>query len=890
MPSVSSDEEWRRMPTVSSDAEYLRTPSVSTDAEWRRTIARQSPPVYAPTHHFHRVRRVFGFGPCLSTIDEEDEGRSNVDSGENDMKCSHPRLDSDSECLAPKGTSRTGCLRWALLLAILAIFFIILPVIGLTIGLYFNSMDSIPAPPNCAQGTCQVQGAANGQSKLAAIENPTRTLAWNSYRGPASTSQLSNPVMASVTPFNGTMTIATLTETAALTKRNLLRRKHLPTLTIGSATFAIPDLLFSNVDPCTVLAAYDSVPIPIQVLRMCLHNSPYNKTRAYNTVQSIINALQFYVFLDTIKTRSPLALPDDLVNRTILPNQPFDIIADLTKIQNTTFQTDYLFDSALTTIIKRLRDGHTQYTSCYDVPFVYVAPFPLVNVVENIDGTLKQRVKISSSITSMTSSQLQAFYWSQGLNIADWAGSEVLYIDDQPVLLYLRFWAEFNIALSQDPSADFNSLFVSTMNAASGWAYSVGDFTLRFRLPPKDQISYVVRKPNNETWKIIAPYYVKVASLIAAPFNDTRTFWNAICSPKQITTSGSTTSLVSQRPSIARRTLLVPAEKAGVYLNVATFAENGMSVYVLPSNSTKTVGILAVRDFLPASADLNGQFEYLTSFLRALAALKAQNVTKIIISLTQNPGGIGCIASYITQYIFGTKYYAPMSNFRYSPLLSNLATYFSSSNVTLSTPSQLDMTQFNAPITPYNTISNLYDFSAPTSLSFSGAQSASYTNFIRDNCPLPDAQHNALIQNATRYNPADFLILTDGQCFSACANFVDQLSKGYGVKVVGYGGILGNPMRGGNSFAVVNSLNAIVGEIISAGFHNDSNAPRFLDTTSQFTVAVRQLFPANADLTTGANMDLPSQFEFTPVDYRILPDEKMASDIRYVWQKVARFF
>lgn len=61
-----------------------------------------------------------------------------------------------------------------------------------------------------------------------------------------------------------------------------------------------------------------------------------------------------------------------------------DIMAQLKRIKSQSYQTQYDFHLDISSVIKKLQDGHTVYQDfCYDATYLSFIPFPVVPITSN---------------------------------------------------------------------------------------------------------------------------------------------------------------------------------------------------------------------------------------------------------------------------------------------------------------------------------------------------------------------------------------------------------------------------------------------------------------------------------------------------------------------------
>ncbi|CAG8807926.1 26758_t:CDS:2, partial [Racocetra persica] len=112
--------------------------------------------------------------------------------------------------------------------------------------------------------------------------------------------------------------------------------------------------------------------IDYDALKTCFKSIPFNATNAAQIIDSASHILSnYYVFLDQANKNPPNGFT----------YQPIDIIGELKSLRKTKFKSDYDFKIALRTLIFKLKDGHTRFSSiCYQ-NFHYEQNLSLFSVI-----------------------------------------------------------------------------------------------------------------------------------------------------------------------------------------------------------------------------------------------------------------------------------------------------------------------------------------------------------------------------------------------------------------------------------------------------------------------------------------------------------------------------
>ena len=123
------------------------------------------------------------------------------------------------------------------------------------------------------------------------------------------------------------------------------------------------------------------------------------------------------------------------------------------------------------------------------------------------------------------------------------------------------------------------------------------------------------------------------------------------------------------------------------------------------------------------------------------------------------------------------------------------------------------------------------------------------------------------------------LVLTNGNCFSACAIFTHVMQKRYSLKVVTVGGLTNQSLSSGSS---------------CLGFTEES-LQKYIAPLEGKVQGLPKPFQMNVDLSFASaamyvNSWIPCEYEFIPGNNRIFYDLASYNNIGLLWQKASAFF
>ncbi|KAF9995818.1 hypothetical protein BGZ65_008565, partial [Modicella reniformis] len=540
-------------------------------------------------------------------------------------------------------------------------------------------------------------------------------------------------------------------------------------------------------DPCGVLGHLPLNNVTVLHVSACYKSIDFNQSVAKTTLDSLYTLYNdFFIFRDTALTPN-LTLP--------FTSPPVDILAGLEHIRNNIYTTDYDFHTDLTLLARSLNDAHVSYyPDCYN-SFLFEQPWLLYAPV----------VKGQQS--------LRVYKDELGGKYDD---CEVLQINELDALPYLQAWGDKNTGFSKDAGVRLNNMLVSQeySTETQTWGAVAGSFSRRVSLPESEYVGYRVRCNHTNTSNGLDTEDIRLSWLVRAgpdpeTFTDKASFLQNIClattepgpEPKPELGTPEEDDSPRRKSSVFESELLTrnrreehireyTEKKERLFrkraeggpdrsiqdLPDATFVDGDITaVYQLKSNPK--IGVLVVP-----TMDVSISTE-VPAIQARLAMLADRGVTHIIIDTSGNGGGDIAFSSLLVNVFFPTtdkRTSSHLARFRDSPTAIELAgadlanndvtTYFESGAHANKTTGK-----------PFT--SNL--FSRPVTMDVNG-RVAQYTDeFYMD--------YNLSVLDETKIYPwtghaSKIVILTDGQCGSACGMASELFVNRNGVKAVAVGG------------------------------------------------------------------------------------------------------
>ncbi|KAF9567718.1 hypothetical protein EC968_003177 [Mortierella alpina] len=529
----------------------------------------------------------------------------------------------------------------------------------------------------------------------------------------------------------------------------------------------------SGSDPCAILGALSLNQTTYEHVKSCYMSIEFNPAQAKTTLDTLHSLYNdFFVFRDAALTPD-LALP--------FSSAPVDIVAGIEKIRQKKYSSDFEFHSDLRALANSLNDAHVTYGAACYASIAFIQPISLYAPV--VEG--RQSIRVHTDTTDNKFNDC-----------------EVLTIDGKDAASYLQSWADKSTGYSKDAAVRFNNALSSYTYAAESktWDSKRGEFSLRAVLPESAHLTYGLRcKAAKRDVHYRAPWSV----VHQLEFTDKASFLKNVCeraptpSPESALAANDIkhykrdheTELKEQlwkklhrrqyeekqRSVLNKRALGEAVASPQDFADAIFVAGNTTAVYQLKSQPHIGVLALPTMDVKPATE--------IPTIQQYMTMLTERNVTHLIIDTFGNGGGDVGFASLLTQVLFPSQdksTAAHRARHRASPVLAALA------------EADLKNTTFNGFYDPA-LLADRATFTTFTTNPFLVAENitmngrvASYTQELYMNYDLTEV--DLTIKHPWTNDASKVILLTDGQCGSACGMFSDHLVSKHGVKAVAVGG------------------------------------------------------------------------------------------------------
>ncbi|KAG9083246.1 hypothetical protein FS749_006195, partial [Ceratobasidium sp. UAMH 11750] len=578
-------------------------------------------------------------------------------------------------------------------------------------------------------------------------------------------------------------------------------------LFLGLPVVALATAVPRASDPCEKIAGKPWVE-PRKVNK-CLSYFPFDAKLRDNVVEVVSKTLNQFHTSTKFHRNMPAPFKDDTV----------DLLAELKKIGRTTYKSDYEVHKAVSRQVKRLGDGHAGYLNyCYDSIYSTFIPFPIA-VLANPKNPKDQNIHIvpeASEIATASFSADAIKIWEDALNhkLSYFDGARIVSINGQDPWKYIDNLAAHSGGY-QARTTRQNGFFASY----AGSAYRMGDFAQLSWPPEKDNIRLtIVRKGKSEKERYRVPYL----SRPNADFTDAKSFWSNNCVASATTNGAPINSASSSgsghfknatqqladpdpysKPARFQTDPIRPATEGGRKLAVSTLVLDGplsnveLPPHLSPGTSLNTVGPMkwymlddgktAVLHLSSFSTNSFGAVKQ--GILDGLKAVKAKGANRLLIDLTNNGGGIICLAAYLHRVLAGPvpgidKQPGFDGSVRAQDLPKKIVSKIIANNGGVDPGRDLMYNPLNWRGVNGQFFSSSFNWLSPSINAHVNGITDQFSQKIGDICgpltPTPPSTKPFEFENIA--------IMTNGRCASSCSLFSITMATKYKVKTIVVGG------------------------------------------------------------------------------------------------------
>ncbi|KAH7335675.1 hypothetical protein B0J17DRAFT_667296 [Rhizoctonia solani] len=654
-------------------------------------------------------------------------------------------------------------------------------------------------------------------------------------------------------------------------------------------------------DPCTKIVNQAwSKPSEVS---SCLSSFPFNATLRDNVVDVLSKTFsQFHT-----STNFHLHMPDPFTDDTV------DLLGEFQRIRKTTYKSDLELHRDISTTVKRLGDSHAGYVNyCYDSLFSTYLPFPLVVLarpgaedVQNIYIAPEASLVVTNEFGDEAITTWQAAVG--GRNLTELNGAQIVSINGQDPWAVVDTYAA-TAGGFQAKTTRQNGFFASY----SLWEYIMGGFAQLALPPPNDTVTLTLIRngtTSQETYNV--PYLSRIGSK-TVEFTDAQSLWTNNCLPNRKTNGGNPSDGVAvskmktmaglkstdeedplSEPAKFQRMPIIPPVVDGRRETFASLVYDEPQDIAFPESllpTTYVTGYGAVQwqmleDNKTAVlwlASFDGRsIDMRKAIMRGLNEVKVKGAERLLIDVTNNGGGIICLASFLHRVLAGPQPGLDVQpgldgSVRAQDLPQKIVAKIVAGGLPEDDTSYYNPSNYkNAQGTEYAANFNWLD--PPINVQVNGV-SDKFSQKIGDTClPFP------LDPPATQpFKFENIAIISNGRCASSCSLFSILMRTKYNVKTVVMGGKQGTTQQycgvvGGQSLNFV-PFNV---ELKTLGLKNDTLAPPDFLTNSYQGLTWKLAYSPSDPNSFEEFKTHPAQFNFP-----LLPST--VNNPQAIWEDVTR--
>ncbi|KAF2971245.1 hypothetical protein GQX73_g2397 [Xylaria multiplex] len=518
----------------------------------------------------------------------------------------------------------------------------------------------------------------------------------------------------------------------------------------------------------------------------CLTSVPFNPAVA-------TRFLRYYN--DTLSFHSTLSYLKDPPSTYQQPS--VDLLGGLQSLQyavnSGSFANQYEFEVALQLLLLNAHDDHLYLNAGILSAFSFGSPFDIVSL--SVDGVETPKVYIASDVF-----ESNAF--------TSYEPSAIKLINGQDATAYLETFAAGNVAGSVDPDTDWNRLMFSFAQDIQGFFNVFSGLTPFY---PGETITIELENGTTFTERNLGIYFSQgptgpletggdfynffVLGFLPASFDPNVDF----ADPTVVDDSPTTVpSEVVTPPPLSWNSPAYPEIPDVAQPDLGLIGGGVLSGYFLNSSS---VSVLSIPSFDVFDDALSTAQTTVTEFIRRTQAAGLQ---RVVIDLQQNKGGQVLLAVNIFKQFFpniepfgGSRLRAHHATDVMGQAITDRFNQLSPSDsdfAILSPVEWVATTRIDAETnSSFASWSQFFGPVISTGDAFTRTQRFNFSNEIFVDSLIGNEGNFSVIstpsQKATPpWAPEDIIILTDGDCSSACALFVEMMHHEAGVRIVTVGG------------------------------------------------------------------------------------------------------
>ncbi|CAE6493211.1 unnamed protein product [Rhizoctonia solani] len=666
----------------------------------------------------------------------------------------------------------------------------------------------------------------------------------------------------------------------------------------------------TRTDPCAIIS--NTTWLKPSKIHSCLSHFSFNTTLRDNVVDVLSKTFdQFHA-----STKFHLNMPEPFKDLTI------DILGELQRIKQLTYSSDFELHQDISRTVKRLGDGHAGYANyCYDSLFVTYLPFPLAVLAQpgNEDVQNIHIVPEASEIATMVFGRgaLKIWHSALGRNLSDFDGARIVSIGGKDPWDVVDAYAAASGSY-QSKTTRQNNFFSSYQLQG----YRMGDFAESALPIWGDSVSLTLVRNGTSTEETYDVPYLSRKESGTVNFTNAKELWANNCRPTRSTNGQSYVDQVSRKkgktvtgaevvspddpyssPARFQRDPIIPQVYRGRRLAVSSLINDGPQLdMTLPEHMIATGNVSGTGDMnwfvlkdrktaVLRLLSFSGDFPALQqNVLDGIDAVKSAGASRLLIDVTNNGGGIVCLASWLHRVLAGPEPeldFQPGMNgsVRAQELPKKIVDAIVNNRTGLSATELLNSLYKPSEWKNINnkTFPTDYNWLDPgVEVQINGVADT-FSQSMGDTCLPFDIE-------PPKSRPFEFeniAIMSDGRCGSSCSLFSILMHVRHKVKTVVVGGKPGTSQQycgivGGQSsnFALMDS------ELKTFELKNDSLAPPDFLTNSLQGIVWRLAFSPSDSSTFEEFKSHPAQYAFPLLPSTVNNPNALWKDVtRRLWQE-----
>ncbi|KAJ3108021.1 hypothetical protein HDU97_002601 [Phlyctochytrium planicorne] len=634
-------------------------------------------------------------------------------------------------------------------------------------------------------------------------------------------------------------------------------------------------------DPCLGLGDQVNTFSSFESVYACLNSFPIGSAEMVSTVTNVKKILDLYPYMDLVQGSTSPLFPSNI-----------DLLSSLDGIAASSISVAFEFHTKVTFLLNSVYDSHMLYTPlCFKTLFQFVQPWHIAATYPANSPKPVLKLRGTHLKESMRKDAFQL--WRDALDgktPLDYDGYTIVSIDGMDPVDAVQAYADKYSGYGKEANSRFNNVLMFPWYSLGSYILKPGSFYttpfLGYNASPIRE--YRLKSPSGSETTLRVPWIAYNLKKIRSQHT-----LQALCTLNGKTSdesdpvdNGDMRDLEQfdeiddeadfqdqldvlpkikidwSRSTTSRSRALEPIPPFDLYRPL--YSDRHNAFYILED---RKVGVWVISTFTIKGEISEFYPSWVANVTTGLIGLQNRGATKLILDVSGNKGGVGCVSRVFANYLLsGTN--PLLVDFRATDAMKALwKTSFFGKGLSL--------------LKPYPSGTEIRDVKTVTRAGkqsrFSGyfVTKCAATNGTVEYPPLP-----------RKYTPNDIAIVSNGNCGSACSLMIRALRDTWKVPAYVYGGATKTTFTPtsyeGGFVTSLRKLNAHTVDKEDLSASELALLPSNFPNSIQFRFAIMEAFSPNG------KQGLNNPIEWTPSPAEEWLDVEDPSDTKLLWNAVAK--